>query len=788
MRQRINFVFFWLCMALTWSGHLHAQTPSFSAGQASGQWFDRFHNGHGLDINRAGGIVFGTFYTYAPDGRSEWLWLQMPQADVLNGNFTRYRKIGTAPPVAEVVGQFNLQAVTQCADGIARPGARALLEFRFSLPQGSQVWCLEPLLPDTTVAEQALDGHWYVPDSDSGWGLVTHYYGNAGSTQAFHSIYFFDGTGYPRWAVANATVSGFQQRIDFYTLQGSCFGCATNNVSAAPIGFADLTLRSPQLNHQNANQINLSLRVDSNSSFIRSGRMFLLSAAKSVPLIRSSAQGLIKGQRVSDAVERFSNIPFAAAPISTLRFRAPQITPLRQQTLDATTVGPGCIQPSGLGLFSGAPAQQSEDCLQLNIWQPVISNATAPLPVPLPVMVWIHGGGLTIGSAVEQVSGRLVYDGAKLAEKGVVVVSINYRLGPFGYLGLRPMVGENADQPSAGNYGLLDQIAALKWVRDNIAQFGGDPNAVTIFGESAGGISTCALIASPLARGLFARAISQSGNCLTQPKTIEATLSQGDRITAAAGCANLDANASKTCLRNLSASALLSASNAAINLGVTATGESYGLTVDAFSLIESPASAVSSGRAAQVPLMLGVNDDESTSTTPASTLPATAAGYEALVRSQFTAIADLVLARYPVASYASPPLAYQDLLDDVRFVCANRRAATDHSARGNAVFHYALTDTLPDPQLAPLQSYHGLDIIFLFGRSAGLAAELDLREKMQTAWTNFAKTADPGNALGYPWPRYDSQKRSAELNSAARAVLTDYRGDYCAFWARYVAL
>jgi para-nitrobenzyl esterase len=259
-------------------------------------------------------------------------------------------------------------------------------------------------------------------------------------------------------------------------------------------------------------------------------------------------------------------------------------------------------------------------------------------------------------------------------------------------------------------------------------------------------------------------------------------------VTANAGCAGLDVNATKTCLRNLSAGALLSASNATINLGVTASGESYGLAVDGYSLPESPANAVSQGRAAQVAFMIGVNDDESTSTTPASTLPPTVAGYEALVRSQFALIADLVLARYPVASYANPQKAYQDLLDDVRFVCANRRAALDHSARGNAVFHYVLTDALPDPQLAPLESYHGLDISYVFGRNGGLSAELDLREKTQTAWTNFAKTGDPGNALGYVWPRFDSQKRAAELNHAARTPISDYRGDYCAFWARYVAL
>jgi Carboxylesterase family len=294
--------------------------------------------------------------------------------------------------------------------------------------------------------------------------LVTHYYGNAGKSQAFHSLYFFDSTGFPRWAVANATVTSLRQRVDFYTVQGTCFGCATNAVSAASIGFADLALRSPQLNHQNANQIELSVRFDATSSFVRSGRMFLLSDAKTLPAVRSTAQGIVAGQVVNDLTTRFSNIPFVAPPLGLLRFRAPVAALLRDQALDASVIGPGCLQPAGQAIFNATPAAQSEDCLYLNIWQP-----KRPPGSLLPVMVWIHGGGLTIGSAVEQVNGRLVYDGAKLAEKGVVIVSINYRLGPFGYMALRPMVGEQSDHPTAGNYGLLDQIAALKWVRDNIA-------------------------------------------------------------------------------------------------------------------------------------------------------------------------------------------------------------------------------------------------------------------------------------------------------------------------------
>ena len=771
---------FWLVCISLGSQFAHAIDPT------SGQWYDRTHAGHGLDLNRVGGTLFGTFYTYAGDGSSQWLWLQTPDAAAPSGTLTRFRKLNTAPPEAEVIGSFSLAAVNSCSDGIARPGVTSLLEFRFSVPQGSQVWCLEPLLPAAAAAESALGGHWYMPqtsgDPDLGWGLVTHYFPTAAGTQTFQAFYFYDAAGNPRWAVANAAISGFAQTLDFYTLTTACFACPTSKLSEQPVGSAELILRTPQASASGTNRLQISLRYDANSNFSRSGDLALLSTPRLVPQVRATAQGLVTGTRADTGVERYSNIPYAASPVAALRFRAPQKANLRTQTYAAQGIGPGCLQPGAQSLFSSAPLTQSEDCLQLNIWRPGASQSSELLPV----MLWIHGGGLTFGSAADQIGARLTFDGSAFANKGVVLVSINYRLGAFGYLAPRAMLGEAQDQPSAGNYGLLDQIAALKWVQGNIAQFGGNPNLVTIFGESAGGVSTCALLAAPAARGLFARAISQSGNCLRAPLSIDASLSQGDRIAANAGCADV-AN-QRACLRALSAPALLEASKAVLNLTGTAVGETYGLNLDGFVLTESPAAAVASGRAAQVPYLLGVTDDESTSTNPASGLPGTPEGYEALVRSQFPTIAGVVLAQYPVENYATPQRAYQDIVDDLRFTCANRRAAADHAAFGNKVYHYALTQTLPDAQLAPLESFHGIDLIFLFERANGQSAELNLRAKMQNAWINFARDGDPGTALGYVWPRYDAQRQGAVLNSSALAPVNDYRKSYCEFWARYVAL
>jgi para-nitrobenzyl esterase len=203
-------------------------------------------------------------------------------------------------------------------------------------------------------------------------------------------------------------------------------------------------------------------------------------------------------------VRVFKGIPFAAPPVGKLRWQPPQAAATWQGVRECKEFGNTCPQqpyPAG-SIYAQPPQPQSEDCLYLNVWTPA-ENATAKLPV----MVWIHGGALTRGSGSTG-----IYDGEALARRGVVLVTINYRLGPFGYLA-HPALSRESSHSSSGNYGVLDQIAALEWVSRNIAAFGGDPGRVTIFGESAGSWSVCALVASPLSKGLFHRAIGQSGGC-----------------------------------------------------------------------------------------------------------------------------------------------------------------------------------------------------------------------------------------------------------------------------------
>jgi para-nitrobenzyl esterase len=748
----------------------------------AGVWYDREHSGHGLDLYRRDAFVFGSFYTYDARGAAQWLALQTEGDDPSRLTLTRFR-LQQGRVVGSRAGAMTLTQVEQCPDGLPRAGAPELWRMDFMLDGAVASWCLEPLLPPVTDPLAVLSGLWYAP-SDPGWGIASHAFAAGdGGHHVFRTVYFYDQAGNPRWAFAQDRYTGLTQRQTYYTPYVECLGCPTSALLTVPIGTATLTLTDPSNVADAArNRVEMSLRFEDGPAFERQAALVLLTTPRRVEGAAATREGPIVGRVLADGTERFDNIPFAQPPTGGLRWRAPQAPEPRADLRDARELGPGCVQPPPQGLFSAAPATQSEDCLQLEIWRPAA-------PGPHPVMVWIHGGGLTQGSAVQQLGGALSYDGAGFAARGIVFVAINYRLGPFGYLAHRDLVAEAADHAQSGNYGLLDQIAALGWVRDNIASFGGDPARVTIFGESAGGVSTCALLAAPKARGLFARAIVQSGNCLNAAPSLAAGIAQGDRVTAAAGCANAPDRIA--CLRAISPSELIRVANPVIDTGTgTAQGETFGLIVDGFVLPESPGRAISAGSAAPVALMIGVNDDESATLAPASTLPATTAGYEAAIRARFPTIAPQVLARYPAAQYATPQRAYQDLLDDVRFVCAARRAAADHAARGNAVHHYVLTEILPDATLAPLESFHGLDIVLLFGpRPTALPPEAALAERMQRAWADFAYGREPGISEGLAWPRYRADDRvSLELNGSSDMLVSDYRQGYCDFWNQFVPL
>jgi para-nitrobenzyl esterase len=334
-------------------------------------------------------------------------------------------------------------------------------------------------------------------------------------------------------------------------------------------------------------------------------------------------------------------------------------------------------------------------------------------------MVWINGGALVRGA-----SSLPVYDGSHLAADGqVVVVSVNYRLGQFGFLAHSALSEEEPGHRS-GNYGLLDQIAALKWVRQNAQAFGGDPDRVTIFGESAGAESVCALMASPPAAGLFQRAVIQSAACpapgavlrgLRGPlgKAKESAEDQGRRFASALGCeGGADVLA---CLRAKSAAQILATLPGAV--GFFSSGEKYGFVVDGTVLPDAPSGLLVRGKLAGVPAMVGTTADEGTMFTGplgVSTRP----GYWAVVRRFFQRAAARVLAYYPAERYPSPKDALDALVTDVVFTCPARGTARSLRSRQPRIYRYQFSHADADAKTRHLGAFHGSELAYLFGTLA----------------------------------------------------------------------
>jgi para-nitrobenzyl esterase len=422
-----------------------------------------------------------------------------------------------------------------------------------------------------------------------------------------------------------------------------------------------------------------------------------------------------------DGVRAFLTIPFAAPPTGENRWRPPQPHPGWAEPLDATEPGPSCPQPS-----EGATAQftvipeSDEDCLTLNVWSP--EDAAG-----LPVMVWIHGGGLSTGSAHQP-----YYIGDQLAARGVVLVSMNYRLGPFGFLATDELVAESEDG-SYGNYGLADQVAALQWVQRNVAAFGGDPGNVTIFGESAGGFSVCGHLASPASKGLFHRAIIQSGGGCDRQLPGDAALAAGAEYLAATGCFDL------ACLRTLGVDELL-----AVDFDPVLVQDGVTLDTSALDLARQ-------GDLGNIPVLTGANADEATLFTVGAPEP-TDEELENLA-ARFTDDPAALLALYPAEEYPTNLARYQAMFTDAVFVCP----ALEFAAAAPTAFAYHYTYVSPSNPFG-LGATHGAELASLFGHPEGirgLDAELDettqqLSDAIQTAWTEFAATGRPGA----DWPAY----------------------------------
>lgn len=469
------------------------------------------------------------------------------------------------------------------------------------------------------------------------------------------------------------------------------------------------------------------------------------SDASPEPGLVITQQGAVRGELAGDT-HVYKGIPFAAPPVGPLRFRPPEPPECIDGVLDASAFGSWCPQREALGGVQG-----DEDCLTLNVWAP----AAPPSPARS-VMVWIHGGGNSSGSSGRGGDEDPLFDGQPYVEDGdVVFVSINYRLGALGFTAHPALTAEDPDG-SSGNYALLDQIAALEWVRDNVAQFGGDPGRVTIFGQSAGAVDICGLLTSPLAAGLFHRALMSSGACVSQP--LAQREAAGDELASTLGC---DAGDVASCLRALPPADLVNAQPNSVDvinpLGLEALP--FGPTVDGHVIPKDPLQALTDGDQSDVPLVIGTNSMEaSLAVQPVVTLT----DYEQIVHERYGQVdGDLVLEMYDPQTFPTPRRALIALCTDASWTCPARRAARAAAAsQRSEVRRYFFTHALDEPTLQGLGAFHALDVYFVFQHDEALTHTLTPGERALSRdilgyWSRFAITGDPSGAGAVPWPSYE---------------------------------
>jgi para-nitrobenzyl esterase len=445
--------------------------------------------------------------------------------------------------------------------------------------------------------------------------------------------------------------------------------------------------------------------------------------------------GLLQGT-LEDGLTVFKGIPFAAPPVGNLRWRAPQPVAKWDTVLQAVKFAPGPIQAWG------SPSGKSEDCLYLNVW----TSAKSPSD-RVPVLVWIYGGGFNGGSTSEP-----TYSGEKLAKKGVVLVSIAYRVGKLGFLAHPELSAENPKHVS-GNYGLLDMIAGLQWIQRNIRLFGGDANKVTIFGESAGGIAVSMLCASPLAKGLFHGAISQSGGSFGPPrpttfpgenmKRLNVAEREGEAFAKSVGAASLAE------LRMVPADSLAK--------GGFGKGMAWPI-IDGWVIPDDQYKLYEAGKFNDTPILVGYNSDEGASFTRTKDPNE----YINDVRERYGKFADDLIKAYPVDANTVPKTA-RDLARDAAFGWQTWSWARLQAKMGKSSAYLYYFDQHPDyPADSPQAGYgspHGQDVAYVFKHlntsdSKTTKTDLDISEAMAAYWTNFAKTGNPNGEGAPKWPAF----------------------------------
>nr|AGS52825.1 carboxylesterase, type B [uncultured bacterium contig00009] len=448
--------------------------------------------------------------------------------------------------------------------------------------------------------------------------------------------------------------------------------------------------------------------------------------------------GIVEGV-IQDDIASFKGIPFAAPPVGELRWKAPQPVVPWQDVKDASDFAPGPMQDTAFGASLGGPQEVSEDCLYLNVWTGAKNTGEKR-----PVMVWIYGGGFGIG-----MTSSPTYDGTNLAKKGVVLVSVAYRVGPMGFLAHPELSAESGS--GSGAYGIQDQIAGLRWVQENITRFGGNPENVTIFGESAGGYSVSMLAASPSAGGLFHRAISESGGNMAPPRmTLKAAEEMGKAYLEQLGAKDIQA------ARALPAEVIQSATK---GMG------SFWPVPDNVTFPEKQYEAYEAGRFNDTPVLIGTNSDEGGLFVMQKTTPA---GFADMVRKQYAAGADAILKAYPHSTEAEATRSAKDLFRESAFAWPTWAWAKLHSRNGKGkVFTYYFdhrTTASPDG------ANHAAELPFVFGNlggAGGMGTSADdpkdkaMSELIMSYWVNFAGTGDP-NGPGLPdWPAFTEADQKA---------------------------
>ena len=500
----------------------------------------------------------------------------------------------------------------------------------------------------------------------------------------------------------------------------------------------------------------------------------MAAGSSTVTVEQGTLQGLVSDHR------EFRGVPFAAPPVGDLRFSAPQAAAAWGGMRDATQFASACPQ-AGPGTVPGS----SEDCLYLNVYTPLEGKK-------LPVMVWIHGGGFVNGAGS-------IYDGATMAREGhVVVVTINYRLAALGFLATPGLAAENPSGAS-GNYGIMDQQQALQWVKTNIAEFGGNPDNVTIFGGSAGAISVCTHMVSPTSAGLFHKAVLQSIPYHLIAATTEDNYLMGESIIAYAGCNRADKAAEIACMRALPVEAII-ATQAVYMAGGTSTLPR--VNIDGTTLQTYPSWAVISGEFNRVPVLQGSNGNEGRFLWYAGgggPFPLTEAGYIQNIQSMFGQAADRVLKEYPAANYPSPDDAISTVIGDSLISCPSRTLIRQLTTESIPVYAYEFVDPEPPTPLplpflpSTLGPTHGAEVVYVFKDSVPnvdptqlTKEQLKLSNRMLSDWVHFAGSGKP------TWKKYTNEADSffalTSVHPGPKEISTFDNDHHCSFWAKYFGL